>query len=159
MGHVEHTYRHGVDAVFAALTDADHLRRRCEAAGQRNIDVDVQRRGDLVEVRIARDIESDIPSFAKKVVDPVNRVVDVLTWRVDGDGRIGSYRVEVSKRIGVTGTVTLRPVDGGCRSVDAFTAKVDMPLIGKKIAALVEEKTESGIRADCAFTERELSRS
>lgn len=153
---IEHTYRHGVDAVFAKLTDPDHLKRRAEAAGHANVDVDVQSTDGGTKIRLARDITSEIPSFAKKFVDPTNRVVDELTWRDDGDGKKADFQVQVNKRISLKGTLTLQPTDGGCEFTNRYEAKVDVPLVGKKIAGIVEDKTEEGVRDDCAFTAKEL---
>jgi hypothetical protein len=156
MGTLEHTYRHGVDAVFAKVTDPDHLKRRAEASGHRNVEVSVDERDGETVVRLARDIESDIPSFAKKFVDPVNRVVDVLTWRASGDARKGTYHVEVSDRIRVDGEMALEPTADGCVYRDTFTPEVDVPLIGKRIAKIVEKETGEAIEADHRWTEQEL---
>lgn len=153
---VETTYRHGVDAVFALLTDPEHVRRRSEAAGHRNVQVSVERRGDVVEVRLERDIEADIPAIAKKVVDPVNHVVDVIEYRSRGDAKIATFRVEVSPRIRLRGTIELRPEGAGCRQLETFTATVDVPIVGRKIAELVEKETAAAIRGDHAFTARAL---
>ncbi len=156
MGTVRHPFHHGVDAVFAKLTDPAHLEERSKAAGDKNVKVSVERSGDEVVVRLERDIETEIPSFAKKFVNPVNHVVDVLRWRDGGDGKTGTYRVDVSSRIRVEGTLALRPTASGCEYVDSFTPTVDMPLVGKKIASLVDEKTESAVRENCRRTERAL---
>lgn len=156
MATVESTFRHGVDAVFAMITDPEHVRRRSEAAGHRNVQVKVDHRGEVVEVRLERDIESDIPAIAKKVVDPVNHVVDVIEYRSQGDAKVGTFRVEVSRRISLRGTVELRPAPGGCRQIETFTASVDVPLIGRKVAELVERETATAIRGDHAFTARAL---
>lgn len=155
----EHTFRHDVAAVYALLTDADHLKARSESAGHRNVQVTLEERGDTLEVRIARDIESDIPRFAKKVVDPVNHVVDTLRWRADGSGKSCSYDVAVNKRISISGSQSLRDANGECHFTDRFTAKVSIPLVGSKIASLVEKETQAGVRGDCAFTERALGAS
>ena len=110
MGEVRHNYSHPVDAVYAKLTSEEHLRERSEQAGDRNIEVRVDDKGDgAFEIRIARDIESDIPRFAKKFVNPVNHVVDIVKWRVDGDAREGSYDVTVNPRIRVKGKLSIRP--------------------------------------------------
>jgi hypothetical protein len=157
MGNVKHTYSQSVDAVYAKLTDPEHLRRRCEAAKHRDIDIQTSTRGDALEIRITRDIESEIPSLAKKVIDPVNRVSDVVEWRSNGNEKTCSYRVTVSKRISVKGEAKLTPAGSGCEYSDTFTATVDVPLIGRKIADLVEKETAVAIREDIAFTAKELA--
>lgn len=158
MPSVETTFRHGVDAVLAKITDPDHLKARSEAAGHRNVQVKVDRKGDVTEVRIERDIESDIPAIAKKVVDSVNHVVDVIEYRSRGDTKHGTFRVSVNKRISLRGTIELRPSGDGCRQIETFSAEVDVPIIGRKIASLVEDKTGTSIRADHAFTARALDK-
>lgn len=156
MGTVKHSFRHPIDAVFAKLTDPAHIEERSKAAGHRNVKATVEDKGNEVVVRLERDIETEIPSFAKKFVSPVNHVVDVLTWRDDGDGKAATYHVEVTNRISIDGRQSLRPSGDGCEFSDTFTPKVDMPLVGKKVASLVDEKTEAGIREDCRRTERAL---
>lgn len=156
MGTVNHTFSHGVDAVFAKLTDPAHLEERSKAAGHENVKASVEEKGGEVVVRLERDIETEIPSFAKKFVSPVNHVVDVCTWRDDGDGKSATYHVEVTNRISIDGKQSLRPSGDGCAFSDTFTPKVGVPLVGKKIASLVEEKTEAGIREDCRRTEKAL---
>jgi len=156
MGTVQHQYAHSVEAVFAKLTDEAHLRERSEQAGHRNIEVRVQRTEGGVEVRLERDIESEIPAVAKKFINPVNHVVDVIRWRDDGDAKSGTYQVTVSKRIRVSGVMSLRPTGDGCRYEDTCTPTVDVPIVGKKIAKLVAKETETAIAENLRRTERAL---
>jgi len=153
---VEHTYDASVDAVYAKLTDEAHLRARAEDAGDFNIEVTITERGDGVTTKLVRDIESEIPSFAKKFVDPVNHVTDEIVWRVEGDRRVGELSVDVNARISLTGTLTLSPAGDRCRFVQDFTAKVDVPLVGGRIAKKVEEETHKAVTDSCAFTARHL---
>ena len=156
MGTVNHTFAHSVDVVFAKLTDPAFVEQRSKDAGHKNVKVTVEHKGAETIVRLERDIETDIPGFAKKFVSPKNHVVDTLTWRDDGDGKSAIYHVDVTNRIAIDGKQTLRPSGGGCAFSDTFTPKVDVPLVGKKIASLVEKETEAGIRADLERTERAL---
>ena len=156
MGTVKHTYKHSVEAVYALLVDEAHLRDRCVQAKQRDIQVTVDEKNGAYQIRLERDIESDIPSFAKKFINPVNHVLDIVRWRDAGEGRVGSYDVTVSKRIRVSGVMSLKPVAGGCVYEDTCTPSVDVPLVGKKIAALVDKETVAAIAEDCRRTERAL---
>ena len=157
MAKVTHRYAASVDAAYQALIDPDHLRRRAEDAGEKNISVTVEERGGATVVNLTRDIESEIPSFAKKFVDAVNRVESIFEWRADGESRRATYTANVSKRITVRGSITLVASGDGCEHTETFEPTVDMPLIGKKVASLVSEKTETAVRAACRFTERDLS--
>lgn len=156
MGTVQHRFQQDVATVYAAYTDSDHMTRRCEAFGQRNIECTVTDKGGVTEVVLARDIESDIPSFAKKVVDPVNRVAVTLRWREDGEGKRAQYDVSVNARISISGTIELKPDGDGCRHTERFEAKVKIPLIGGKIAKLVDKETVSGVTKDIRWSDTAL---
>jgi len=156
MGTLKHQYPHPLEAVFAKLIDGEFVRRRSSAAGHRNIEITVDEKNGATEIRLERDIESDIPKFAKRFINPVNHVLDVIRWRDAGDGKAGTYDVKVSARITVKGEMTLRPSGTGCVYEDTCTPTVDVPLIGKKIAKLVSDETVTAIKEDCRFTQREL---
>ena len=156
MNTVKHTYSQSAEALYAALTDADHLKRRAEAAGHRNVEVKIDPVGDGCRIRIARDIESEIPAIAKKVINPVNHVVTEFEWKKSGDGWTGSYLATVNPRIRVKSKLAIRPSGSGSEYVDDYTAEVDVPLIGKKIAALVEKETATSLKSDMEWTARDL---
>lgn len=157
MNTVEHTYRHPIEDVFAKLVDEGHLRDRSEQAGHRKIEVKVEEKGGGYEIRIARDIDSQIPAIAKRFVSPVNHVVDIVRWRDAGDGKAGTYDIVVSSRIRISGEMTLKPMPDGCVYTDTCTPEVDMPLIGKRIAKIVAKETTDAIAQDCQRTERALA--
>jgi len=149
-------YDHDVATVFALMIDADFLRRRREAVGELDVVVDVKENAGAFEVTISRDIETDIPSFAKKVFNPKNRVVDVTTWKIEGESRVGVYHAKVGSRIEITGNVSLRPRAGGCEYSESFTPSVRVALIGKRLETFVAREIVQGIRADHGFTRSEL---
>ncbi|MGE0790465.1 MAG: DUF2505 domain-containing protein [Sandaracinaceae bacterium] len=155
---VKHRYPVSAEALYAAITDPDHLTERSEAAGHRNITVQREARGEGCWIKIERDIESEIPAIAKKVVNPVNHVVTEFEWQKSGDGWTGTYRVQVNPRIRVASKLSVRPAGDGSEYVDDFKATVDVPLIGGKIAGLVESETEKAIKIDCAWTASHLSK-
>lgn len=153
---IKHGYRVSADALYAALSDPDHLKRRAEAAGHRNVSVKRTERGDGCEIRIERDIEAEIPAFAKKVVNPVNHVVTLMEWKRAGDGWTGSYRADVNARIRIEARFTIRPAGSGSEYTEDYSAKVDVPLIGGKIASVVDKETGTAVRGDVEWTAREL---
>lgn len=156
MGKLRFEYTHPIDDVFAKLVDADHLRERSAAAGHRNIQITVDEKGGAFEIRLERDIEAEIPGFAKKFVSPVNHVIDTIRWRTDGEKKRGTYEAIVSSRITVKGEMTLSSSPKGCVYETTCDPKVDVPLIGKKIAELVSSKTLEAIEIDSKFTQKTL---
>ncbi|MBX3272956.1 MAG: DUF2505 domain-containing protein [Sandaracinaceae bacterium] len=157
MSELRFEYTHPIDDVFAKLVDAEHLRARSAAAGHRNIQIRVDEKGGAFEIRLERDIESEIPAFAKKFVNPVNHVIDTIRWRTDGEQKRGSYEAVVSARIRVRGDMTLRTSGAGTVFVSTCAPTVDVPLVGGKIADLVAKKTLEAIEIDCRFTQRSFA--
>ena len=156
MGTVSKRFTQGADAVYAALTDPDHLKRRAEAAGHRNVQVTVDAKDDGCSLVIERDIESEIPAIAKKFVDPVNHVVSKFTWKKSGDSYTGSYDSKVNDRISVSAKLTIRPAGEGSEYSEDNTAKVNVPLVGRKIAGLVENETAKSVKPDLEWTATDL---
>ena len=154
---VRHDYPADVETVFARLIDPGYLKRRSEAQGHLNVEVEVTEEGEAVVVRVSRDVESEIPGFMKKLFSPRNHVVDVTTWRPRGDRRVATYTVEVGARVHLDGELELAPRGDGSAYTDSFTAKVRVPVVGKKVAAYVEKETAAAIRLDCAFMVRDLA--
>lgn len=156
MSTVRHTYRHDVDAVFSKLTDEAFLRQRAEAAGHRNIVITIEEKSGALEVRVERDVDADVPSFAKKFVTPSNHVVDTVRWRDADNGKKGVKDVIVNSRIRIDAEITLRPKNGGCEYAHDHTPKVDVPLIGGRIGKIVDKETSTAVAVDCRLLERAL---
>src|SRR5689334_6916290 len=88
-------YASNPDEVFALLRDPEFLRRRCEAAGESNVDIQIDETGDGVRVFTARDKAVELPSFAKRMFQPQNRIVENTTWRRQGDRWVAEYAIEI----------------------------------------------------------------
>lgn len=156
MTHFTHDFPHSVDAVIGKLTDSEHLSRRASAAGHRNLEIAVDQQAGKFVIRMQRDVESEIPSFAKKFVNAVNRIHDTIHWVEDGERRTGTYEAKVNDRITVKGNLVIEPTASGCRYTATCDPEVKVPLVGKKIAGVVAKETGKAILGDLQFTNREL---
>jgi Protein of unknown function (DUF2505) len=158
-GTVRHRYDRSVDEVFALVTDPDFLKRRAEAAGEKNVVVRVDRDGARMTIRIERDLERKLPGFMKKVFNPTNHLVDVQTWDTSGASKTSEWTVEVQgqKRVEIRGRLTIAPADGGCVYTEAFDAVVRVPLIGGQVERYVVNETEASIRQQIEFAGRALA--
>jgi hypothetical protein len=156
-GTVRHRYDRSVDEVFALVTDPDFLKRRAEAAGEKNVVVRVDRDGARMTIRIERDLERKLPGFMKKVFNPTNHLVDVQTWDTAGESKTSEWTVEVQgqKRVEIRGRLTIAPAaGGGCDYTEAFTAVVRVPLIAGQVEKFVVSETEASIRQQIEFAGR-----
>lgn len=159
-GTVRHRYDRSVDDVFRLVTDLDFLKRRAEAAGEKNVVVRVDRDGSRMVIRIERDLERKMPGFMKKVFSPTNHLVDVQVWDTASAVKTSDWTVELAgqKRVAIRGRLSLAPGSaGGCDYTEAFGVTVSIPLIGGRVEKYVLGETESSIRQQLVFTGKELA--
>ena len=139
-GTFSYEYSSDVDSVFSLLKDPEFLRRRGEAAGDKNVDIKIEETTDGLHLTIARDRTIEVPAIVKAVVQPTNRAVESTTWRPVAGGYEAEYELEVQGFPGkVKGRSTLRPVAGGCEYESKFEVTAKVPLIGRKIESLLAE--------------------
>ena len=159
MGLTRYKYEGSTQKIFELMTDPEFLTRRCEAAGEINVKVDVDRQGDSVEIRISRDVKRSLPSFAKRIFKPVNHVDEVQTWKVAGDTMSCTAVIDVvgTKAVKIREDWELKPDNGGCDFAHTITVKASYPLIGKRIEKYVVGQMESSIKDQVEFTKKQLT--
>jgi hypothetical protein len=139
-------YEHDADAVAQLLRDPSYLKARCEAAGERNVEIQVEPQGDAVRVIVARDRTTSLPSFAKKLYRGDNRVVDDTLWRRQGDRWVGEYTITIGGAPGtIRGRSELVPDGAGCTYESRFEVTATVPLLAGKVEAFVAESVASGL--------------
>jgi hypothetical protein len=141
------------------MTDPDFLKRRCEALGEINVKVDVDRTDDTIEVRISRDVKRNLPSFAKRIFKPVNHVDEVQIWKISGDTMSCTADIDVvgTNAVKIREEWTLAPAGDSCDFAHTAIVKASYPLIGKRIEKYVVGQMESSIKDQVDFTKRELT--
>lgn len=141
------------------MTDSDFLKRRCEALGEINVKVEVDRSADAVQVRISRDVKRNLPSFAKRIFKPVNHVEEVQAWNVSGDSIscIADIDVIGTNAVKIREEWTLAPAGDACDFAHTAIVKASYPLIGKRIEKYVVTQMESSIKEQVEFTKGELA--
>src|SRR5688500_17148277 len=98
--------------------------------GETNVQVTVRHDGDRVVLVNQRDVQRDLPSFAKKLFSPVNRVTQTETWDPRGDTPSGSYLLEVrGAPVTIRASFGLRPDGAGSEYKITYDIKVKVPLI------------------------------
>jgi len=142
-----HEYPQDVDTVFRLMTDPDALAKRCEALGERDIKVDVTEEGGTTKVRIAREVEQELPGFAKRLFKPTNVLVEREEWRASGDRKTAKGHLKIVGT-GATfdSTITLSPQGSGCVYEIDFTVTAKAPLIRKKLEAFIGDTALDSLR-------------
>jgi len=144
---VTYDYATGPDTVAALLRDPDFLKRRCEEAGEKNVEIVIEDTSDGLRVMVARDKQVELPSFAKRMFQPKNRIVDEMKWKRQGDNWVGQYTLEIAGVPGeVKGISTLTASPNGCRHECSFEVTSRVPLFSGKLESFVADRVEETMR-------------
>lgn len=132
-----HVYPVPVDAVTAMLRDQSATVDKYESMGHREVEI-LEFAADDASIRIvsSRLVDVELPGFAKKALQPTNRMKQSDTWERQGDGSwSGTFEVEVQGApVRLSGTMRLAPEADGTRHEVTLEMQVRIPLIGGKIA-------------------------
>jgi hypothetical protein len=138
-----------VEDMAARLHDPAFLRWRCEAAGDKNVEVSVEEGPNGLRVVVARDREVSLPAFAKRMFQSTNRIVDDTVWKRDGERWVGHYEIQIPGIPGeVRGRTALVPSADGCRYESNFEVTSKVPLVGGKVESFVADRVEETLRAN-----------
>lgn len=156
----KHTFNKGVDALWALVSDGDAQKAKFEALGARNVQIQkAEGDGNNFTIEYQRDMPADPPAFAKKFVSEWNTLQESIVWTDDGNG--GKKGVYKAKTVGgpsatIEGTFHIQPEGDGCSNTISITATVGVPLVGKKIAAMIEGDTEKNLDDEYAYTKNAI---
>ena len=155
----KHRFAASLDEVYAKVTDPDFLRAKYLGIGGRNVSFSESGQdGEVFRLRSSREVPSNPPGFARKFLADWNKMEETMEWTRNKDGSArGVYTGKVKGVPGVLeGTFDLSPDGTGCVEDIAMTAHIRVPLVGKKIAALVEDETAASLEDEYAFLRGDL---
>ena len=157
-----HTFSADFEQVYAKVTDPEFLRAKYLGIGGRNVSFSESAQdGDVFRLVSSREVPSNPPAFARKFLADWNKMDETMEWKRNADGSArGTYTGKVKGVPGVLeGTFDLRPDGSGCVEDIAMTAHIRVPLVGKKIAAIVEGETADSLVDEYEFLCGELGES
>jgi hypothetical protein len=159
--HVEHAYAAAPDVVFSMLTNREFLLERFDATGALEYEVLEcnARDGGGFRVVTRRKVEAEIPSLARKVLKPVNTMVQTELWNSGADGVYsGEWSIDAKGTpVSTSGTMRLVATDTGSLNRIDGKIKVGVPLIGGKIESFVFDQARKTLDAEEQFGQRWLS--
>jgi hypothetical protein len=151
-------YTQDVDTVYRFVTDPENIKKRCEASGERNVRIEVQEAGGTKTITSTREIDSDLPGFAKKLFSATNTIIERREWRDAGEKKTCKSHIDVVGTPGkIDSNVTISPNGSGCTYDIEFEATAKVPLIRKKLEAFVEKSTMEGMRDEHDYNQRALN--
>lgn len=151
-------YTQDIDTVYRFVTDPEAIRKRCEASGEKVIDIRVEEAGGTKTITSKREIESDLPGFAKKLFNATNTIVERREWQDAGDKKTCKSHIDVLGTPGKIDTnITISPNGSGCTYDVEFEVTAKVPLIRKKLEAFVAKTTMEGVRDEHDYNQRALN--
>lgn len=150
-------YNEDVDTVYRFVTGQENIRKRCEAFGHRNIRIQVEESGGTTIITTTREVDSELPGFAKKLFHPTNTVTERREWRDAGDSKTCKSHVDVvGTPVQIDSNVTISPSATGSTYDVEFEITAKVPLIRKRLEEFVAKNTMEGMRDEHAYNQREI---
>ena len=151
-------YTQDVDTVYRFVTDPEVIKKRSEAMGEKDIKIQVDDAGGTKTITSTREIESDLPGFAKKLFSSTNTIVERREWRDAGDKKTCKSHIDIVGTPGkIDSNITISPSGSGCTYDIEFEVSAKVPLIRKKLEEFVAKSTMEGMRDEHEYNQRELN--
>ena len=151
-------YTQDVDTVYRFVTDPENIKKRCEASGERNVRIEVEEAGGTKIITATREIDSDLPGFAKKLFNATNTIIERREWRNAGEKKTCKSHIDVVGTPGkIDSNVTISPSGSGCTYDIEFEATAKVPLIRRKLEEFIAKTTAEGMRDEHDYNQRTLN--
>jgi hypothetical protein len=158
MPHLTINYTQDVDTVYQFVTDPENIKKRCEASGERNVRIEVEQAGGTKIITATREIDSDLPGFAKKLFNATNTIIERREWRNAGEKKTCKSHIDVVGTPGkIDSNVTISPSGSGCTYDIEFEATAKVPLIRRKLEQFIAKTTAEGMRDEHDYNQRTLN--
>lgn len=153
-------YSASFEKIFERLTSEDFLRRKYEGTGSRNVVfTECGQDGDIFRIGWRREVPLHVPGFAKKFLSEWTKTEEIMEWSREEDGSAhGDYQCRVGSLPGVLeGSFDLYPEGSACLEEIEMEARIGIPLVGGKLAKVVENDAANQLDGENDFTLRELA--
>lgn len=150
----EHVFDAPIEQVWAMVRDVDAHVAKAERAGHRDVVVaDQAITDDHVHIELDRTVTIDLPSFAKKVMKPTNRVRTIDEWNDHGDGTYGGgFHTDFRGAPVRIAGITHLEADGAERTRYRVEIEVEVkvPMLGRKLESFATRDVDAQIANEFA---------
>lgn len=145
------------EQVMAMLQDPEYANAKYTELGDVSFTVVTHEVNDggLNSV-IDREVNSNLPDMAKKVLGQTSKMHTEDVWRADGDGYVGNMTI-TSGPATINVSSSIVPAGGGSDWTANFDIKVGIPMMGGKIEKAIKEETEGSLKREFAFNKEWLA--
>ncbi len=139
------------EQIMAMLQDPDYAPAKYTDLGDVSFNVvSLEATDGGLNSVIDREVNSNLPDMAKKVLGATSKMHTEDVWRADGDGFVGNM-VITSGPATITVNSTINPAGGGSDWTANFDIKVGIPMMGGKIEKAIKEETEGSLKREFEF--------
>jgi hypothetical protein len=130
------------ETVFAMLADEEFIIHKSTQSGSLDVSASVEVNGDHTRIRNSRVMPAKVPGFVKRFLGDTIPMDETQQWGPpEEDGtRKGDFSVDFDGQpIGFSGTLSLRPEDGGTAVETVGEIKCSVPFLGGRIEKFAAE--------------------
>nr|AID57597.1 hypothetical protein [uncultured bacterium] len=146
-------YTISADDVLKHFTDDKYASAKYESLGNREyIRTSNTTNGNVTTLKQTRKVHTDVPGFAKKILNEWTELEETYTWTDAGDTKTCDIQTNlVGQPAKITGTIVLTNTPDGCNEDVTMAAEIKIPLIGKKLQKKAEEDIQNDLRRENDF--------
>jgi hypothetical protein len=149
-------FPYAAEVVFATGIRKDYIEAKAPALGHEDAELlELEDGPDGGRAKARYTVETDLPSWAKKMLPARNTITESHSWpgRGSDGGRSYAFTVTVANvPVEIRGSVALRPhTPTSCRSDARIEVKAGLPLFGGKLEDLVAADLQRTIEGEARF--------
>ncbi|MDF1629096.1 MAG: DUF2505 domain-containing protein [Alcanivoracaceae bacterium] len=146
----QNRYPFPLDAVLKTFANEDYFLAKYQLAGAKQIELIESTKQDgrsRITIRRIVDLDVDIPAFARKFVPHTITVTQTDSW--DSATKTGRLDIDFKGMPAEVKCDMTLTDQGGETVLDLnFSVKINVPLVGEKLAAVVAEDLKQKFRSD-----------
>ena len=152
-------YAGSIDEIWAMISEKGYYEGKYEALGASNLDWQTFNAGsDSISVSSIREVDANLPGFARKVIGDKAVITQTENWHRQGDHLVCEVGILTKGAPGgISGTMSIKPSGGGSEWDAHFDIKVAIPLLGKKFEGLAHDETVENFKKEKAFNDEWLA--
>jgi hypothetical protein len=148
---------YGVEEMFAEGTTPAFIEAQGKALNHYGLQIVALENGPEGGRALARyEIDVDLPAWARKILQPRNKVTETRSWGPAAADGTRSYTVEVKLEnvpVQVKGVIGLTPVGAKqTKNTVHMDVKAALPIFGSKLEELVEKDLQKNVQGEVDFT-------
>ena len=149
-----YSYSYDTKTILEMFLSKNYIQKKFDTTGARNIDfLEFGEKDGKFIIKTKRDITAEIPGFAKKFIKPTSTITQTEKWDINNE-ELKTGTVEVTSTglpVVMTGDLRIEPTEEGCKNTLEYEIKVNIPLIGGKLAKFLDDEGRKNAEKEYEF--------